>query len=101
MKNVCMSLMISILLFSSAKPCEKWFTLRKISCIFENIVRRVEKNPYDYLDAEITNTINSFQSEHRLACCSCRYNAEFQSLHLIEYLKRHMKRYKKIVITAM
>ena len=64
-------------------------------------MRRVEKNPFDYLDQEISSTINLFHAEFNQACLSCRYSAERQCMHLIEYLKRHMIRYKKLVITAL
>jgi len=101
MKKVFISLFFWALFSLPIYSCDKWFTLRKISCILENIVRRVDKNPFDYLDAEIVNIINLFYEEHGLACTSCRDNAEYQSLHLIVYLNRHMKRYKKLIITAL
>ncbi len=80
--------------FTVTFPCDQVYVLQKVSCILNHIIRRVEKKPLDFTIIEIENVIVLFESEYKKSCFFCRNHAEFNYLHLVDYLAQHLKRYK-------
>ena len=95
MKKVIV-LLITLSLYAQSYPCNRYANLKKAGVILESIARRLQKQPYDYLEQEIKNSVDLFTHEYKNACVFCKLDAERYHFHLIDFLTRHMKIYKLI-----
>jgi len=96
MKKVFISLFLMLSPLSPVLPCGQGFVIKKVSCILNNIIRRIEKDRFDFSEQEVRNAIDLFHYEYKAACLRCREDAELRYLHLIHILSVHIKNYKNL-----
>lgn len=94
MGKIFISLFLIISIFSQSYPCGQSFILKKVSVIITSIIKRLEKQPLDFSEAEIKNTVSLYHSEYAKTCLYCRVEADRNYFHYVVNIQRHIKIYK-------
>lgn len=91
MKKLILFLLLS---FHYLNACDKIYNMIKISHIFDYILRRVEKDPFDFTAKEVRNAIFLFNKEYYEACEKCQMLAERNYISDLDKLIAHLTFYK-------